>query len=94
MIKKSPFSDAIYTELAALNGKINQLSKPSLIRKLKQLKLETYGNIDVLKKRLKNHYKIERLSSRNLIVPPKLHSYFVIVDFEATCIADNARNFE
>jgi len=89
----SPFSNSVYKELSRLNGRINQMSKAAITSKLKQLKLSTEGSCDVLKKRLKNHYKNQKLASANLVTGSKLIPYYVIVDFEATCEAINAPDF-
>ncbi|XP_069698473.1 3'-5' exoribonuclease 1-like [Periplaneta americana] len=91
--KDSPFSDAVYKELARLNGRINQMSKAAIVSKLKQLKLNTEGNCDVLKQRLKSYYKKQKLTSANLLAASKLSPYYVIVDFEATCEEVNAPDY-
>ncbi|XP_066993028.1 3'-5' exoribonuclease 1 isoform X2 [Anabrus simplex] len=92
-VKKSPFSDAVYKELAKINGRINQMTKDAIIRKLKQCKLSTEGSHEILKKRLKNYYKTEKLQTHNLLVASKLHPYYVIVDFEATCEEVNSSDY-
>jgi 3'-5' exoribonuclease 1 len=89
----SPFSDSVYKELSRLNGRINQMTKAAIVSRLKQLKLSTEGNCDVLKKRLKNYYKTQKLNNANLFTPSKLFPYYVIVDFEATCEAVNAPDY-
>lgn len=48
------------------------------------------GVTDVLKKRLKSHYRQKKLSKAH-VSPPKKNNvdYLMIIDFEATCEADN-----
>jgi 3'-5' exoribonuclease 1 len=69
------------------------MSKAAIVSRLKQLKLSTEGNCDVLKKRLKNYYKKQKLNSANLLAASKLLPYYVIVDFEATCEEVNALDY-
>ncbi|PSN54787.1 hypothetical protein C0J52_02011 [Blattella germanica] len=91
--KPSPYSDAVYKELSRINGRINQMSKVAIISKLKQLKLSTEGTCEVLKKRLKNHYKVQKLNGAHILAASHLVPYYVIVDFEATCQEVNAPDY-
>lgn len=81
----SPFSDPIYKEIAIVNGEINCMSKQRLVSSLKKLHLNHTGSVDILKKRLKNFYRKQKLSSANIVTIKKLYPYYVIIDFEATC---------
>lgn len=81
----SPFSDPIYKEIATVNGQINGMSKRHLISHLRKLQLNHTGSVDILKKRLKNFYRKQKLSSANIVTIKKLFPYYVIIDFEATC---------
>lgn len=81
----SPFSDPIYKEIATVNGEINCMSKYNLVAHLRKLQLNHTGSADVLKKRLKNFYGKQKLSSANIFTIKKLFPYYVIIDFEATC---------
>jgi hypothetical protein len=92
--ESSPFSSSVYKELARLNGYINQMSKAAIVSKLKKLKLNTEGNCDVLKMRLKTYYKKKKLTSANLFTASKLPPYYVVVDFEATCEEINAPDYQ
>lgn len=92
-LKNSPLSDAIYKELSRINGRINQMSKAAVISKLKQLKLNTEGTCDVLKKRLKIHYKKQKLSNAHMLAAANLLPFYVIVDFEATCQEVNGPDY-
>jgi 3'-5' exoribonuclease 1 len=69
------------------------MSKAAIVSRLKQLKLSTEGNGEVLKRRLKNYYKKEKLNSANLPTASKLLPYYVIIDFEATCEEVNAPDY-
>nr|CAD7438108.1 unnamed protein product [Timema bartmani] len=92
--QKSPLSgDAVYKELSKINGNINQMSKAAVISKLRELKLNTEGSTEILRKRLKNHYRKQKLTNANLLTVSKLFPYYVIVDFEATCEEVNAPNY-
>jgi hypothetical protein len=69
------------------------MSKAAITSKLKMLKLSTEGTGDVLKTRLKNYYKNQKLTSANLVTGSKHIPYYVIVDFEATCEEINASDY-
>jgi hypothetical protein len=92
--ESTPFSNSVYKELARLNGHINQMSKAAIVSKLKELKLNTEGNYDVLKMRLKTYYKKKALISANLFTASKLAPYYVVVDFEATCEESNSPDYQ
>nr|CAD7399242.1 unnamed protein product [Timema cristinae] len=93
-IQKSPLSgDAVYKELSKINGNINQMSKAGVVSKLRELKLNTEGTTEILRKRLKNHYRKQKLTNANLLTVSKLFPYYVIVDFEATCEEVNTPNY-
>ncbi|XP_072481680.1 3'-5' exoribonuclease 1 isoform X2 [Notamacropus eugenii] len=90
----SDFSDPVYKEIAVTNGHINRMSKEELRAKLSEFKLETRGVKDVLKKRLKNYYKKEKLTQQR--EDGGTNSYFdyiCIIDFEATCEEGNPPDF-
>jgi 3'-5' exoribonuclease 1 len=70
------------------------MSKAAVVSRLKQLKLSTEGNGEVLKKRLKNYYKKQKLTSANLFTASKLSPYYVVVDFEATCEETNVPDYQ
>nr|CAD7256448.1 unnamed protein product [Timema shepardi] len=92
--QKSPLSgDAVYKELSKINGNINQMSKAAVVSKLRELKLNTEGTTEILRKRLKNHYRKQKLTNANLLTVSKLFPYYVIVDFEATCEEVNIPNY-
>ncbi|XP_021935940.1 3'-5' exoribonuclease 1-like isoform X3 [Zootermopsis nevadensis] len=91
--ESSQYSDSVYKELSRLNGRINQMSKVAIVSRLKRLKLSSEGNCDVLKTRLKNYYKKQKLKSANLPTAVKLLPYYVIVDFEATCEGVNVPDY-
>lgn len=61
------------------------MPKHRLVSSLRKLHLNHTGSVDVLKKRLKNFYRKQKLSSANIVTIKKLFPYYVIIDFEATC---------
>ncbi|NWJ01244.1 ERI1 exoribonuclease, partial [Crypturellus undulatus] len=96
------FSDPVYKEIAITNGCINRMSRDELRSKLAEFKLDTRrgrvvkppgGVKDVLKKRLKNYYKKQKLMQKE---PPNggdCYDYICVVDFEATCEEGNPPEF-
>ncbi|KAM8939124.1 3'-5' exoribonuclease 1 isoform 2-T2 [Pelodytes ibericus] len=84
----SDFSDPVYKEIAISNGCVNRMSKDELKVKLAELKLDTRGVKDVLRKRLKNYYKKQKLTkmlSKESSSTDTYYDYICIIDFEATC---------
>ncbi|XP_046368295.2 3'-5' exoribonuclease 1-like isoform X1 [Haliotis rufescens] len=80
------FSDPVYKKLARLNGEINKMTKDQLKAKLTALKLDTNGVKEVLKRRLKNFYKKQKLMKARIKTPGSTkYDYLVVIDFEATC---------
>ncbi|XP_039077122.1 3'-5' exoribonuclease 1 isoform X1 [Hyaena hyaena] len=89
----SDFSDPVYKEIAITNGCINRMSKEELRAKLSEFKLETRGVKDVLKKRLKNYYKKQKLMLKEGGCADSYYDYICIIDFEATCEEGNPPEF-
>lgn len=89
----SDFSDPVYKEIAITNGCINRMSKEELRAKLSEFKLETRGVKDVLKKRLKNYYKKQKLMLKEGNCVDSYYDYICIIDFEATCEEGNPPEF-
>ncbi|XP_078426247.1 3'-5' exoribonuclease 1 isoform X3 [Cetorhinus maximus] len=86
------FSDPVYKEIAVTNGHINRMTRDELRTKLAELHLETRGVKDVLRKRLKNYYKKQKLTQTLLIKPEcsdMYYDYICVIDFEATCEENN-----
>lgn len=75
------------------NGCINRMSKEELRAKLSEFKLETRGVKDVLKKRLKNYYKKQKLMLKESSAGDSYYDYICIIDFEATCEEGNPAEF-
>lgn len=93
---KQDFSNPVYKEIAVSNGYINRMSKEELRAKLASLKLETRGVKDILKKRLKTHYKKHKLLQALQREPSSTDTYYdyiCVIDFEATCEEDNSPDF-
>ncbi|NXX80704.1 ERI1 exoribonuclease, partial [Urocolius indicus] len=87
------FSDPVYKEIAITNGCINRMTRDELRSKLAEFKLETRGVKDVLKKRLKNYYKKQKLMQKEAINGDSYYDYICVVDFEATCEEGNPPEF-
>lgn len=92
--KDGPFTDVVFKQLSRINGEINRMNKQNLVAKLSQYNLNTEGDMDILKKRLKNYNLNKALAKSNLFKITHLHPYYVIVDFEATCEAVNPLNYQ
>ncbi|XP_066472577.1 3'-5' exoribonuclease 1 isoform X1 [Tiliqua scincoides] len=89
----SDFSDPVYKEISLTNGYINRMSRDELRAKLAEFKLDTRGVKDVLKKRLKNYYKKEKLMHKQPTNGENYYDYICIIDFEATCEEGNQPEF-
>lgn len=89
------FSHPVYKEIAQANGHINRMSKDELRVRLAELKLDTRGVKDVMKKRLKSHYKKQKLlqTAAEGGLTDRYYDYICVVDFEATCEEDNPADF-
>nr|XP_057922005.1 3'-5' exoribonuclease 1 [Doryrhamphus excisus] len=91
----SDFSHPVYKEIALANGHINRMTRDELRTKLAELKLDTRGVKDVMKKRLKSYYKKQKLtqSAAEEDAADAYYDYICVVDFEATCEEDNPADF-
>jgi len=85
------FENEVYKEISLLNGQINRMNLGELKNACKSLHLDCYGKRDPLKRRLKEHYKMEKLVQAGLMEPRANPNadYFLIIDFEATCEEKN-----
>ncbi|XP_029564789.1 3'-5' exoribonuclease 1 [Salmo trutta] len=94
---RGEFSDPVYKEIALANGHINRMNKDELRSKLAECKLDTRGVKDVMKKRLKNYYKKQKLSLMQSVTEggptDAYYDFICVVDFEATCEQDNPLDF-
>ncbi|XP_076372373.1 3'-5' exoribonuclease 1-like [Tachypleus tridentatus] len=95
--EKSPFSDPIYKQLSQLNGKINRMGKSEVQAKLKELRLDSRGEVDVLKRRLKNFYKQQKLKKQETEKQLKdarcPYNFLCVIDFEATCEGEKVPDY-
>ncbi|XP_053334645.1 3'-5' exoribonuclease 1 [Clarias gariepinus] len=88
------FSDPVYKEISLANGAINRMNRDELCAKCADLKLDTRGVKDVLRKRLKNYYKKQKLKQSATVGSDDLYyDYICVVDFEATCEENNPYQF-
>ncbi|XP_042192576.1 3'-5' exoribonuclease 1 [Callorhinchus milii] len=97
-VKTSPgatvkdFSDPLFKEIAVTNGHINRMTREELRAKLADFYLETRGVNDVLRKRLKNYYKKQKMTQSlrtDLDQSDTYYDYLCVIDFEATCEENN-----
>jgi len=65
------------------------MAKEDLQQHMKTLHLNACGTKDVLKKRLKNFYKRQRLGSSLKAEDVMRYRYLVVIDYEATCSRTN-----
>ncbi|KAI5746387.1 hypothetical protein M8J77_003053 [Diaphorina citri] len=89
-----PFTDLIFKELSVINGQINAMKRKDLVNKLKKYHLNHKGDIMVLRKRLKNHFKVTKLTKAKLMEKQNLQPYYVVIDFEATCQENNPVDYK
>lgn len=88
------FSDPVYKEIAVANGTINRMTREELRAKCAELKLDTRGVKDVLRKRLKSYYKKQKLMHSASGGNSELYyDYICVVDFEATCEENNPPDY-
>ncbi|XP_068238980.1 3'-5' exoribonuclease 1-like [Palaemon carinicauda] len=80
--RKPSESSEKHKELSRINGQINRMRIEQLKKRLRQFCLDTSGTRSVLQQRLKAYYK------RKVFKETECHySYYVVIDFEATCDA-------
>ncbi|XP_069482368.1 3'-5' exoribonuclease 1 isoform X2 [Ambystoma mexicanum] len=89
------YSNPVFKEIAVANGYINRMSKDELRAKLLEVKLDTRGVKDVLKKRLKNYYKRQKLNHvfQDSSNHDSYYDYICVIDFEATCEEGNPSDY-
>jgi len=86
---------AMFQRLASVNGKINRMKRRQLIDSMKKKKLNVEGEMDVLKKRLKNHYRMQALIKAKICESETTYfPFFVVIDIEATCTENNPPDFK
>lgn len=86
---------AAFQSLAKMNGKINRMKRHQLIATMKKKELRTEGELDVMKKRLKNYYKRKALINAKICdTESNYFAYLVIIDIEATCTKDNPPDYK
>merc|ERR1712227_263102 len=90
------FSDPIYKQISMKNGQINRMTKEEIRKKLAELKLDTQGLKEVLKKRLKNYYKKQKLmkSAVKVVTGQPHFDHLLVIDYEATCQEHNPQGYK
>lgn len=85
----------MFQRLASVNGKINRMKRQQLMNTMNRKKLNVDGDIDVLKKRLKNYYRMQALNKAKICESEVTYfPYFVIIDIEATCTENNPPDYK
>lgn len=92
---RADFSDPVYKEISVANGTINRMNREELRSKCAELRMDTRGVNDVLRKRLKNYYKRQKLKQLGAAGASDevYYDFICVVDFEATCEEHNPRDF-
>merc|ERR1712004_829861 len=72
------------------------MTKEDIRKKLAELNLDTKGLKEVLKKRLKNHYKKQKLmiAAVKPVNGTPHFNHLLVIDFEATCQEHNPAGFK
>ncbi|XP_072041889.1 3'-5' exoribonuclease 1-like [Amphiura filiformis] len=85
--EKKNFKHGVFKKISRKNGEINQLSKQKIKVMLSELKLDQRGSGDVVKARLKNHFKNQLLGEAGMetTCTQRRYDYICVIDFEATC---------
>lgn len=84
-----------FQRLAKINGKINRMKKRQLLDTMNRKNLNIDGEIEILKKRLKNHYKMQALIKAKICESESTYfPYFVVIDIEATCTERNPPDYK
>jgi 3'-5' exoribonuclease 1 len=91
----SGFQDPVYREISLLNGQINRMGLGELKQACKDRHLDCYGGRDPLKRRLKEHWKVQKLIECGRIEAKANRNpdYLVVIDFEATCEEKNPAGY-
>lgn len=85
----------LFQRLATVNGKINRMKISQLIDTMKKKKLNVDGEMEVLRKRLKNHYRMQALIKSKICESETTYfPYFVVIDIEATCTETNPSDYK
>lgn len=85
----------VFKRLASLNGKINRMKKRQLVGLMTNKNLNVDGEIDVLRKRLKNYYRMQALIKAKICETETTYfPYFVVIDIEATCTESNPPDYK
>lgn len=85
----------LFQRLAAVNGKINRMKTQQLIDTMTKKKLNVDGEMEVLRKRLKNHYRMQALIKAKICESETTYfPYFVVIDIEATCTENNPSDYK
>ena len=74
--QEDSYETSVYKQISLLNDEINRMSLGELKNKCKSLRLNCYGKRDPLKRRLKKHFKVEKLIEAGLMEPMETKNDF------------------
>jgi len=93
--KSEDLFQLVFHAISKQNGKVNQMKTKEMRNILKENGLRTEGFKNIIKKRLKTHYKKQELAKslpemlpENLLLP-----YYIVIDFEATCTESESDDY-
>lgn len=85
----------LFQRLALVNGKVNRMKRRKLLETMVKKKLNTDGELEVLRKRLKNHYRMQALIKAKICNSEFTYfPYYVVIDIEATCTENNPSDYK
>ncbi|ESO93073.1 hypothetical protein LOTGIDRAFT_119783, partial [Lottia gigantea] len=82
------FSHPVYKNISQFNGQVNKMKRNEVINRLKKYSMDTHGETEILKRRLKNCYRKRKLKETGVGEnKTPILDYIIIIDYEATCEA-------
>lgn len=79
-----PAQRDVYHTISLINGRINRMSVGEMKRQCQRLHLDWQGQRQTVKRRLKEHYKMQSLIEAGIIKPNHNRNVdaFLVIDFE------------
>ncbi|CAF1323704.1 unnamed protein product, partial [Didymodactylos carnosus] len=98
-LKSSSVDRGSQKKMSRYNGEINRMTYEQVLHELNRKNLSITGELDLLKRRLKHHYKAELLNNDHLGRSPletyqQRYEYLAVIDFEATCDENQPENYQ
>ncbi|KAK6635946.1 hypothetical protein RUM44_001201 [Polyplax serrata] len=85
--------EAVLIDIVRAYDKVDIMSLKDVIAKLKCFHLDTQGSENILRENLKTSYQKILLNGVDLSLSNDLLPYYVIIDFEATCLHTNTPGY-